>query len=307
MVIVKVLSFVIILCVIKFMADKIQCSKDNITEPGEILIDRKNFSKVYFVLAIAFTIIFTIALSLPNDLDKSTYQMVTGISIGVVLFFMIMSILCNRSYLKIGVDGLTWQKMIGGKGTIKYKDITSYDMKMNGDLKLYQGKRCILRFSTYIDRTLVLQRLKNAGISSQISLKNLRDSSFSMKMGKGYVIFDGMCIFIFVLFFMGSTYYRMFLGMIFSFGMGIVSILSFLIRKSRTIMIENKTIIATQLLKKQQKIPYGKVEHLSIESGNNTHIIVVHSKDGTRIKIPTYFENTELFEDVISKQHWKYK
>lgn len=307
MVIVKGLSFVIILCVIKLMADKIQGSKDIITEPREIFIDRKNFSKVYFVLAIAFTIIFTIALSLPSDLDKSTDQMVTGISIGVVLFFMIMSILCNRSYLKIGVDDLTWQKMIGGKGTIKYKDITSYDMKMNGDLKLYQGKRCVLRFSTYIDRTLVLQRLKNAGISSQISLKNLRDSSFSMKMGKGYVIFDGMCIFLFVLFFMGSTYYRMFLGMIFSFGMVIVSILSFLIRKSRTITIENKTIIAIQLFRKQQKIPYGKVDHLSIESGNNTHIIVVHSKDGTRIKIPTYFENTELFEDVISKQHWKYK
>lgn len=82
MLIVKVLSFVIILCVIKFMAGKIQSSKDNITELGEILIDRKNFSKVYFVLAIAFTIIFTIALSLPNDLDKSTYQMVTGILIG---------------------------------------------------------------------------------------------------------------------------------------------------------------------------------------------------------------------------------
>lgn len=82
MLIVKVLSFVIILCVIKFMAGKIQSSKDNITELGEILIDRKNFSKVYFVLVIAFTIIFTIALSLPNDLDKSTYQMVTGILIG---------------------------------------------------------------------------------------------------------------------------------------------------------------------------------------------------------------------------------
>ena len=128
-----------------------------------------------------------------------------------------------------------------------------------------------------------------------------------MKMGTGYVIFDAVCIVVFVIFFLLSAWYDVTSGFIFFFICIIGSIINFFYRKTRKVIVENNTIIEKKMLRKQKKIEFGEVDYLTLTRGNNSDEICVHSKIGVSIKIPKYFQNVDMFEVLISKQHWKSK
>ena len=128
-----------------------------------------------------------------------------------------------------------------------------------------------------------------------------------MKMGKGYVIFDAVCVVIFVIFFLMSAYYGVTSGILLFFVCIIGAVFNFLNRKARRIIVENHIIIEKRMLKKQKKIEFREVAYLTLARKNNTEVIGVHSNAGTTIKIPKFYQNVEMFESIISKQHWRWK
>lgn len=132
-------------------------------------------------------------------------------------------------------------------------------------------------------------------------------SMIIMKLGTVYVIFDAVCILVFVIFFLLSLCYDVTSGVIFFFISIIGSIVSFFERRARKIIVENNTIIENKMWRKRKEIKFAEVDYLTLTSGNNTEIICVYSKTGVTIKVPKYFQNVDMFETVILNHRWKYK
>lgn len=132
-------------------------------------------------------------------------------------------------------------------------------------------------------------------------------NTITMKMDKGYVIFDAVCVVLSVIFFLMSAYYGVTPGILFFFVCIIGAIFNFLSRKARRIIVENHTIIEKRMLKKQKKIEFNDVAYFTLINGNNTVIIEIHSNTGVIIKIPRFYQNVEMFESIIFKQHWSLK
>lgn len=302
----KVLLYSIIIMIVRGVISKIQKPAKELTstELGERFIDRKIFSIIYLVVAIGFTIILVFAASLPSNLKGTTKGIVIGCFVLLILFFLLISFLYGRVYVKIGKDEIYWRKMCGKEEKVRYEDITSFTMDGSGNLKLYQGNKCILNFATAEHRVFIMEVLKRHKVGVNMST-NI--ATITMKMGKGYVIFDAVCVVLFVIFFLMSAYYDVTSGILFFFVCIIGAVFNFLSRKARRIVVENNSIIEKRLLKKTEKIEFKEVAYLSLEEGNNTEVIGVHSKLGTIIKIPKYYQNVEMFEQIVAKRHWSWR
>ena len=187
---------------------------------------------------------------------------------------------------------------------MRCEDITSFTMDGSGNLKLYQGNKCILNFATAEHRVFIMEVLKRHKVGVNMSTNIV---TITMKMGKGYVIFDAVCVVIFVIFFLMSAYYGVTSGILLFFVCIIGAVFNFLNRKARRIIVENHIIIEKRMLKKQKKIEFREVAYLTLARKNNTEVIGVHSNAGTTIKIPKFYQNVEMFESIISKQHWRWK
>lgn len=274
------------------------------TELGERFIDRKTFSIIYLVVAIGFAIILVFAASLPSNLEGTTKRIVTGCFVLLILFFLLISFLYGRVYIKVGKDVIYWRKMIGKEESVRYEDITSFNMDGSGNLKLYQGDKCILNFATAEHRVFIMEVLKNHKVGVKMSIDS---ATITMKMGKGYVIFDAVCVVLFVIFFLMSAYYGVTSGILLFFVCIIGSVFNFFNRKVRRITVENNTIIEKRMLKKQKKIEFREVAYLTLARKNNTEVIGVHSNTGVSIKIPKFYQNVEMFEVIILKQRWQWK
>lgn len=132
----------------------------------------------------------------------------------------------------------------------------------------------------------------------------MKDETIIIKMGKGYVIFDAVCVIIFILFFLMSAYYSVTSGVLFFFVCTIGAVFNFLDRKTRRIIVENDTIIEKRMLRKQKRIKFNDVDYFTLVEGNNTVIIVIRSNTGITIKIPRCYQNVEMFESMMFKQYW---
>ena len=302
----KVLLYSVIIMVVRGVISKIQKPAKELTstELGEKFIDRKIFSIIYLVVAIGFTIILVFAASLPSNLEGRTKGIVIGCFVLLILFFLSISFLYGRVYVKIGRDEIYWRKMCGKEEKVRCEDITSFTMDGSGNLKLYQGNKCILNFATAEHRVFIMEVLKRHKVGVNMSTNIV---TITMKMGKGYVIFDAVCVVIFVIFFLMSAYYGVTSGILLFFVCIIGAVFNFLNRKARRIIVENHIIIEKRMLKKQKKIEFREVAYLTLARKNNTEVIGVHSNAGTTIKIPKFYQNVEMFESIISKQHWRWK
>lgn len=274
------------------------------TELGERFIDRKIFSIIYMVVAIGFAIILVFAASLPSNFEGTTKGIVIGCFVLLILFFLSISFLYGRVYIKIGKDEIYWRKMCGKEEKMRYEDITSFTMDGSGNLKLYQDNKCILNFATAEHRVFIMEVLKRHKVGVKM---NADIATITMKMGKGYVIFDAVCVVLFVIFFLMSAYYGVTSGILLFFVCIIGAVFNYFNRKTKRIIVENNTIIEKRMLKKQKKIEFGEVAYLSLARKNNTEVIGVHSNKGITIKIPKYYQNVEMFESIISKQHWRWR
>ncbi len=301
----KILLYSVIILAVRSVISKIQKPERlTNTELGERFIDKKIFSKIYLVVAVGFLIILLLATSFPSNLEGVSKIIIIGSFILLILFFLMMSFMYGRVYIKIGKDKISWRKMNGKEDEIAYDDITSYMMDGSGNLKLYQGDKCILKFATDEHKVFVMEVLKNHKVGVRMSNDS---SSIIMKMGRGYVIFDGVCVVLFVIFFLMSAYYGLTSGILLFFVCIIGGIFNFFNRKARRIIVENNTLIETKMMKKKKKIEFKEVAYLSLSKKNNTGIISVHSKNNTTINIPKYYQNVEMFEAIISKQHWNWR
>ncbi len=302
----KVLLYSIIIMVVRGVISKIQKPEKELTstELGERFIDRKIFSIIYLVVAIGFTIILVFAANMPSNLEGTIKGIVIGCFVFLILFFLLISFLYGCVYVKIGKDGIYWRKMCGKEEKVKYEDITSYTMDGSGNLKLYQGNKCILNFATAEHRVFIMEVLKRHKVSVNMST-NI--ATITMKMGKGYVIFDAVCVVLFVIFFLMSAYYDVTSGILLFFACIIGAVFNFLSRKARRIIVENHTIIEKRMLKKQKKIEFREVAYLTLEKGSNTEVIGIHSNTGTTIKIPKFYQNVEMFDKIIAERHWCWK
>lgn len=305
---IKFISRIITYCIIIMVVQKVinrdkSTNKEmTINELGGIKVDKGFLAKVYLLLAIAFAIIFAFVLSFPWESSELTKQICTLIFIIIVMLNFIMSVICSQIYLKLEEDKIYWRKLFK-ENSIKYEEIDYFSLNAMGNLKIYKNDKCVLKYELGDDRFLILGILKSHQVKSKAILKC--NDVIIMKMKKPYVIFDGFCVGVFVIFLIGTSYYRMFFGMIFSFFMIIVSIFNFFIRKSKRIIVEKNTITQEQLFKKQKCIKFGNISHIAYEKENNLDIIVVHSKNDIFIKIPLYFENVEIFEEIASQHKWK--
>lgn len=291
---------------VRGVISKIQKPEKNLTstELGERFIDRKIFSIIYLVVAMGFTIILVFAMSLPSNLEGIAKIVVIGSFVVLILFFFLLSFLYGRVYIKVGKEKIHWRKMCGKEEDIRYEDITAFTMDGSGNLKLFKGDECILNFATAEHRVFIMEVLKNHKVGVKMSTNNAK---IIMKMGKGYVIFDAVCIVAFIIFFLMSAYYGMISGILLFFVCIIGAIFNFFSRKARKVIVDDDSIIEKRLLKKQKVIEFSEVEYITLKKGNNTEIINVTSNRGVSIKIPKYYQNVEMFEAVIAKQHWKWK
>lgn len=302
----KILLYSIIIMAVRGVISKIQKPEKNLTSTvlGERFIDRKIFSIIYLVVAMGFTIILIFAMSLPSNLEGIAKIVVIGSFVVLILFFFLLSFLYGRVYIKVGKEKIHWRKMYGKEEDIRYEDITAFTMDGSGNLKLFKGDECILNFATAEHRVFIMEVLKNHKVGVKMSTNNAK---IIMKMGKGYVIFDAVCIVAFIIFFLMSAYYGMISGILLFFVCIIGAIFNFFSRKARKVIVDNNNIIEKRLLKKQKMIEFSEVEYITLKKGNNTEIINVISNKGISIKIPKYYQNVEMFEAVIAKQHWHWK
>lgn len=300
----KILLYSVIILVVRRVIRKIQKPERlTNTELGERFIDKKIFSKIYLVVAVGFSIILLLVTSFPSNLEGISKRVIIGSFIFLILFFLLMSFMYGQVYIKIGKDKIFWRKMNGQEGEIGYDNITSYMMDGSGNLKLYQGDNCILNFATAEHKVFITEVLKNHKVGVRMSNNS---SMIIMKIGRGYVIFDGVCVILFLIFFLMSVYYGLISGILLFFACIIGGAFNFFSRKAKRITVENNTLIEKKMMKKK-KIEFKEVAYLSLLKKNNTEIISVHSKNNTIIKIPKYYQNVEMFETIISKQQWRWR
>ena len=227
----KVLLYSVIIIVVRGVINKIQKPAKELTstERGERFIDRKIFSIIYMVVAIGFAIILILAVSLPSNLDGIEKGIAIGGFIILILFFFLISFLYGRVYIKVGKDKIYWRKMCGKEDEVKYEDITAFTMDGSGNLKLYQDDKCILSFATAEHKVFTMEVLKKHKVCMKMSTNS---AIITMKMGKGYVIFDAICIAIFVIFFLMSAYYSVTSGILFFFVCIIAAVFNFFLQEN---------------------------------------------------------------------------
>lgn len=305
----KVLLYSVIILVVRGVISRIQKPPKELTstELGERFIDRKIFSNIYLVVAIGFTIILVLAVSLPSNLEGIARGIVIGSFVLLILFFCVVSFLYRRVYIKIGKDKIYWRKMNGEEKAVRYEDITSFALDGSGHLKLYEGKKCILNFATAEHKVFIMEVLKNHKVGVKMSKDNIATSVIIMYMGKGYVIFDTICVVIFIIFFLMSAYYSVISGVLLFFVCIIGAVFNFFNRKARKIIVENSVIIEKRMLRKQKRINFDQVEYLTLIRKNNTDVICIYSNTGISIKVPKYYQNVEMFDEIIEKQRWRWK
>lgn len=273
-------------------------------ELGERFISSKGVSKNYFIMTICFSLVLAFATSMPLDIKGVGKAIVIGVLILIILFFLLMSFLYGQVYVRIGNDDIRWRKMNGKEQTIKYNEVTLFSVDEDGIAKIFKEDKCILTFPTYEHKSYIIGLFRNR----KVSIKDaLADDRIIMKMGKGYVIFDFVCIVGFVIFFLLCLFCLMPTGMLFFFVFIVLSIINYSDRKQKRIIVEDNTIIEKIPRKKEKRIKFGQVDYLTKEKGNNTYIICVHSKKGEIIQIPKYYQNFELFDLLASSKKWKWK
>ena len=96
-----------------------------------------------------------------------------------------------------------------------------------------------------------MEVLKNHRVGVRM---NTNSSTITMKMCRGYVIFDGACVVILGIFFLVSVYYDVTSGILFFFVCMIGGVFNFFSRKARRIIVENNTIIEKKMMWSYVKI-----------------------------------------------------
>lgn len=300
----KVLLYSILIMIVRGVISKVQKPKKEVTntELGERFIDWKIFSIIYMIVAIGFSVIFIFALTLPSNIPEINRGIGVGFFVFLIMLFLLMSFLYGRVYVKIGKSKIYWRKMNGKEYEIKYEEITSYKIDDGGNLKLYQGDKCILSFATGVHKVFITEVLKN----HRIEVKDDIGETLILKSGKGYVIFYAVfCACSFLLFLM-CAYYGILIGVVVFFLCVVLLLMMFVTVLTNKITIEKNVIFEKKLFRKR-KINFAQVDYLSLKRDNNVEIICVHSNQGMVIKIPKSYQNIEIFETIISKQRWRWK
>lgn len=269
------------------------------TELGERFIDWKLFSVFYLVVALGFTLIFLFALSFPSNLSGMRQGIMYGFFLILIAFFLSLSFLYGNVYVRIGKQNIQWRRMNGEKCEIRYENISSYTMDFNGNLKLYQDDKCILSFATGKHKIFVTEVLKNHGIPTR------KTETLILKAGNGYVLFYLICCLCTTFLFLMSTYYGVLAGILLFFVCSLASFFLVLDALNHKIIITDNRILEKRIFRKRM-IRFSEVIHLSLEKRNNTEIVCIHSGKSGVIKIPRYYQNIELFEDIISKKNWQW-
>lgn len=158
----QVLSYSLVITVVRRVVNRIKEPTEDLanTELEEKTINWKKISTVYSMSAIGFTVILILALSMPSNLDGTPKTIVISVFVLIILFCFLLSFLYAQIYIKFGTDKIYWKKMSGKKMDIRYEDITSFKIDGNGNLKLYQGKKCVLNFATAEYKTFIIETLK---------------------------------------------------------------------------------------------------------------------------------------------------
>lgn len=302
----KVLFYSVIIITVKEVVYKIQKPTEEFktTELGERFIDWKIYSIIYMIGAIVFTIILVGVSSMPSNLGKTEDYIFNGIFISLILFLVVLSIFYGGTYVKIGKEKIYWRKMFGKEREIEYSEISLFKTDGMGNIKIYKEDKCVLHFAMGVNKVFVTEVLKNHKVPTYDF--KIQDSII-MKQGTGYVTFDAFCILVFIVFFLATAYYRMFFGMFLSFFFIIASIFSFFARTKREITVKNRKITEKRFLRRTKEICFKEVEYLSLRPINNSEEICIHSKNGKVIRVPRYYRNVEMLDNVIEKQHWRWK
>ncbi len=158
----QVLSYSLVITAVRWVVNRVKRPTEGLanTELEEKIIDWKNISALYCMVAIGFTVILIFALSMPSNLDGTPKIIVISVFVLIILFCFLLSFLYAQVYIKFGTDKIYWKKMSGKKMDIRYEDITSFKIDGSGNLKLYQGKKCILNFATADYKTFIIETLK---------------------------------------------------------------------------------------------------------------------------------------------------
>lgn len=300
----KILLYSIIIIVVRGVISKIQKPAKEIatTEWGEELIDWKIFSIIYLAVAVIFAIILAFVLSYPSNLEGTRNSLSTGIFVLIILFFFLLSILYGQVYVKIGKEKISWRKMNGKECEVRYEDITSYTVDGSGNVKLYQGDKCILAFATGSNKRFVTEVLKNR----KVSTKNNGNGPLILKNGKYYLVIYSifgvasgfLCV--------GCTYYGIILGTLLFLTCTITFVILIISTDNNRVIIENNTIFEKKIFTKRE-IRFEQVDYLSLKKDNDIDIVRIHSKTGVVIKVPNSYQNFEMFEAIIAKKHWRWK
>lgn len=300
-IIIKLAIYCILISVISFIASKTKNIDDEIklNKKGEQFYDRKFLSKIYFGVAIAFSIVFIVAFSFPSNVVGITKAILIGNAVIFNFVLYLISYIYNFKFLKIGTDKIIYNKGIKNIKELKYDEISKAKKDSFGNIMLYKGNKLVIVIPS--SAMLAEQFLKIHNISFE-------DESADIFIMKETVFYKGLSIVIvicFVLFLILSIYTKVTYCIIFFGIILFISIIDCIKKVSKKIVVSKKTISISGILIKNKEISLSKITHIERKTVNNADVIILYSVNGRELKISKLYKNAYLFEDIIKKYHWK--
>ena len=167
---------------------------------------------------------------------------------------------------------------------------------------MYQEDTCVLNFPMGENNVFITEVLKN----HKVPQKEFLDGKLVLKEGKFSVIFATVFCSCSLLMLILNLFYGSFVGIFIFFVCFIIFFRAFVETITNKIIIEEETILEKNLFH-TYKMDFADVKYLSLKKEKDMEKIFIYSNQGMVIKVPKKYQNIELFERFVKKQHWKYK
>ena len=302
---IKILIYSIIITVVKLATDKLFAAEKEykVDKKGNNYIDTGVIWKIYFTMAIVFTILIIIVGSVPSNVQGIDKFVMSAIAIGLNIMIYIIAIMYRLYYIKFGENNITYRNMLGKIRKYNYSDIEYGELSYSRILTLYSNNKQILKFSVAEMRILILVTLGEKGVKIK---KESVGESFVIEETKLYkgISWSGVIIF------WGGTFLGIYLKHIFVTLVCLVFALLAvfdLFNKLKKIIVSDKSILVVDLLKGKREVPFSKIKYIERKMKDDSEFIYFYSDKGLEFKYRSVNKNAAAFEDIIDKYRWKEK
>lgn len=304
--ILKLIFYFVLITIVRFVVGKVfgQSKEKKIGKKGEQYIDKAIYAKIYFGVAVIFTILLIIVGSFPSNVTGTTKVVLAMMAIGVNVILYVVSLMYYLWYIRLEEDKIICRSMTGRVREISCTEITYGKINQYGGLELYHDNKLLINIPDIVNHPFIMNFLSKNKVQMKTKTP---DKEFVMEATGFYKGLSLVCVILFVAFTVLCIYTVTIVGILFFGIMFVGSLISCMKKMKEKIIVFENRIIIKRFLKKTREIPFSRISYITRKVKDNAEIIYLYSEDGLEFKVSKLYKNADMFEMVIQRQHWKCK